>query len=160
MEKEYLLSEKLYKILKDKGLKVATAESCTGGLIGASLTAVPGMSECYGYGAITYANSAKEELLSVSDDTLKTKGAVSPDTACQMAEGVLKLSKADIAVSVTGIAGPGGGTKDKPVGLVYIGIAQKGRDTIAYKNIFSGDRESVRKSTVCKALELIIENID
>jgi PncC family amidohydrolase len=160
MEKEYLLSEKLYKILKAKGLKVATAESCTGGLIGASLTSVPGMSECYGYGVVTYANSAKEELLGVMGDTLKTKGAVSPDTACQMAEGVLKISNADIAVSVTGIAGPGGGTKDKPVGLVYIGIAKKGEDTKAYKNIFSGDREQVRRSTVSKALELVIENID
>ena len=103
MKKEYLLAEKLYRLLKEKSLTVSTAESCTGGLIGAALTSVPGMSECYGYGVVTYANSAKEDLLKVKETTLAKCGAVSPDTAKQMAEGVMALSGSDIAVSVTGI---------------------------------------------------------
>ena len=160
MKKEYLLAEKLYRLLKEKSLTVSTAESCTGGLIGAALTSVPGMSECYGYGVVTYANSAKEELLNVKETTLAKCGAVSPDTAKQMAEGVMALSGSDIAVSVTGIAGPTGATLDKPVGLVYIGLAVSGKETQVFKNIFSGDRDTVRKSTVLKALEIIIENIN
>ncbi len=160
MKKEYLLAEKLYRLLKEKSLTVSTAESCTGGLIGAALTSVPGMSECYGYGVVTYANSAKEELLKVKEATLAKCGAVSPDTAKQMAEGVMALSGSDIAVSVTGIAGPTGATLDKPVGLVYIGLAVSGKETQVFKNIFSGDRDTVRKSTVLKALEIIIENIN
>lgn len=160
MKKEYLLAEKLYRLLKEKSLTVSIAESCTGGLIGAALTSVPGMSECYGYGVVTYANSAKEELLKVKETTLAKCGAVSPDTAKQMAEGVMALSGSDIAVSVTGIAGPTGATLDKPVGLVYIGLAVSGKETQVFKNIFSGDRDTVRKSTVLKALEIIIENIN
>ena len=154
---EYQLAEKLYNKLKSKKLIVATAESCTGGLIGGALTAVPGMSECYGYGVVTYANEAKENLLGVRHSTLDAYGAVSPETACEMAQGILKLSGADIGVSVTGIAGPGGGSKEKPVGLVYIGIAVKGAEPVAYRNIFDGDREQVRHSTVRRALELVLE---
>ncbi len=159
MKQEYFLAQKLYELLKSKGLKIATAESCTGGLIGGALTAVPGMSECYGFGVVTYANEAKEKLLGVKAETLETVGAVSPETAREMAQGALELSGADIAVSVTGIAGPGGGTAQKPVGLVYIGIASKTAEPQAYRNLFSGSRDEVRSSTVCRAIELVMENI-
>ena len=119
---QYNLALKVYDKLKKQGKTLATAESCTGGLIGATITAVPGVSECYGFGVVTYANEAKEKLLGVKKETLETLGAVSEETACQMAEGALKLSGADVAVAVTGIAGPGGGSAEKPVGLVYVGI--------------------------------------
>jgi len=157
--KEHILAKKVYEKLKEKGKTLATAESCTGGLIGASLTSVPGVSECYGFGVVTYANEAKEKLLGVKHETLETVGAVSPDTARQMAQGALSLSDADIAVAVTGIAGPGGGSPEKPVGLVYIGIAQKNAEAKAVKNIFNGNRDEVRSATVCKALELVLEEL-
>ncbi len=152
-------AQKLCDILKENKMTIATAESCTGGLIGAVLTSIPGVSEVYGYGVITYANEAKEKLLSVNHHTLSTVGAVDEKTAIEMAEGALKLSGADIAVSVTGIAGPGGGTDEKPVGLVYIGVAKRGESPRAFKNIFSGDRNQIRKSTVIRAFELVMESI-
>ena len=157
--KKYELAKKLYEALKSKNMTVSTAESCTGGMIGAILTSVAGMSECYGYGVVTYANEAKEKMVGVKHETLESYGAVSEQTACEMASGVLKLSFSDVSVAVTGIAGPGGGTKEKPVGLVYIGYADKNGECKAYKNIFSGDRESVREQTVVKALEILIANI-
>ena len=156
---QYNLALEVYDKLKKQGKTLATAESCTGGLIGATITAVPGVSECYGFGVVTYANEAKEKLLGVSHHTLETVGAVSPETACQMAEGALKLSGSDVAVAVTGIAGPGGGSAEKPVGLVYVGIAVKDKEPKAVKNIFDGDRDEVRASTVKKALELVLEEL-
>ena len=156
---QYNIACKVYEELKKKGKTLATAESCTGGLIGATITAVPGVSECYGFGVVTYANEAKEKLLDVNHATLETFGAVSPETAKEMADGALKLSGSDIAVAVTGIAGPGGGTEEKPVGLVYIGVAVKGKETKAIKNIFDGTRDEVRAATVCKALELVLEEL-
>ena len=156
---KHTLAKKLYDILKVNNMTVATAESCTGGMIGAALTSVSGMSECYGYGVVTYANEAKEKMLGVKHETLETYGAVSEQTALEMAKGALKLSLADVSVAVTGIAGPSGGSKEKPVGLVYIGFAEKSGKCKAYKNIFLGDRESVREQTVIKAFEILIENI-
>lgn len=155
----HLAAQKLYEALKENNLKIATAESCTGGMIGAALTSVSGVSSYYGFGVVTYANEAKEKLLGVSHDTLEAFGAVSYETACEMAQGALEMSGADIAISVTGIAGPLGGTDEKPVGLVYIGIAQKGKETVAYKNNFSGAREEVRTQTVIKALTLTTDTI-
>ena len=152
----YALAAKVYTELCKRKMKIATAESCTGGMIGEALTAVPGMSKCYGFGIISYANEAKISLLGVSADTLGKYGAVSPQTACEMADGALRLSGSDIAVSVTGIAGPGGGTSEKPVGLVYIGFAAKGQRTMAIRNIFDGDRNSVRIQTAAKALKTVI----
>ncbi len=152
-------AQKLYEALKSKNMTVATAESCTGGMIGAALTSVSGVSECYGFGVVTYANEAKEKLLGVSHATLESVGAVSPETAREMAQGALKMSGADIAISVTGIAGPLGGTKEKPVGLVYIGIARKDGEYAVYKNNFSGGREEVRTQTVIKALNLATDTI-
>lgn len=152
-------AQKLCDILKENKMTIATAESCTGGLIGAVLTSIPGVSEVYGYGVITYANEAKEKLLSVKHQTLNTKGAVDKETAIEMAQGALDLSGSDVAVSVTGIAGPGGGTDEKPVGLVYIGISKRGESPKVFKNIFSGDRNQIRESTVIRALELVMESI-
>ena len=154
---QYNLALEVYDKLKKQGKTLATAESCTGGLVGATLTAVPGVSECYGFGVVTYANEAKEKLLGVKKETLETLGAVSSQTACEMAEGALKLANADVAVAVTGIAGPGGGSAEKPVGLVYIGIATKGKEPKAIKNIFAGNRDEVRSATVSKALNLVLE---
>jgi len=153
------LANELFELLKKHSMTIATAESCTGGMIGETLTAIPGVSECYGFGVITYANEAKQKLLGVSAKTLENFGAVSSQTACEMAEGALHLSDADIAVAVTGIAGPGGGSAEKPVGLVYIGIALKGKGSIAYRNVFAGDRDSVRRSTVKTAITLATETI-
>ena len=120
----------LIEKLSLKGLKIATAESCTGGLISKLITDRSGASDVFDCGVCSYANCIKEKVLGVSRETLDAFGAVSPDTAKEMAEGILRLSDADISVSTTGIAGPSGGTPDKPVGLVYIGVATKARTDI------------------------------
>lgn len=147
----------VYECLKTKNKILATAESCTGGMVGEMITSVSGSSEVYEYGFITYSNTAKQKLLGVSAETLSIFGAVSAETVCEMADGALKASDADIAVSVSGIAGPGGGSEQKPVGLVYVGIAQKGEKTEFFKLMLSGDRDSVRQKTVDKVFDLIIE---
>jgi nicotinamide-nucleotide amidase len=120
-----LLEAAVVQALAERGLTVATAESCTGGMVAARLTSVPGSSDVFGYGIVSYANSAKMELLGVRASTLAQFGAVSEETAIEMAEGVKNLSGADIGVSITGIAGPGGGSPDKPVGLVWLAIASR-----------------------------------
>lgn len=145
--------EHLLALLKKYNLKIATAESCTGGMIGAAITAVSGASACYETGFITYSNAAKERLLGVRHETLAAFGAVSAQTAAEMAEGALKAGKADVSIAVTGIAGPTGGTAEKPVGLVYIGIAgAHGAAVEACR--FSGGRAQVRSQTVEKAAML------
>lgn len=148
----------LVKKLNEKHMTISTAESCTGGMIGASITSVAGASSVYNEGYITYSNDAKEKNLGVLHTTLETYGAVSKQTAIEMADGVRKKSNADIGISVTGIAGPTGGTDEKPVGLVYIGVATK--DVIqAHKFIFSGSRDDVRKSTVETAIRLALDKL-
>lgn len=139
-------------------LTISTAESCTGGLIGGAITSEPGISACYPGGIVSYANEVKNEILGVSNDTLLSVGAVSPECAKQMAEGVRLLLKTDSAVAVTGIAGPDGGTPQKPVGLVYIATATPNRTTVE-KNIFSGNRDEVRQATVKKALEMLLDTL-
>lgn len=136
------------------GKTLATAESCTGGLIGAALTAVPGSSAAYLGGFVTYANEAKQALVGVSSETLQATGAVSGETARQMALGTRAALGADIAVSVTGIAGPGGGSAGKPVGLVYIGLATPA-GVQSRRHEFPGGRDAVRAQTVNAALDLI-----
>ena len=121
-----MLIEDLVRKLIRNNLSVATAESCTGGLIAGSITSVPGSSACFSYGLVTYSNEAKQKLLGVPRQILEQYGAVSSETAFKMAEGLKELTGAGIAVSVTGIAGPDGGSKDKPVGLVYIGLGGGG----------------------------------
>lgn len=134
---------------------LATAESCTGGLIGHLITQVSGSSDYYLGGVISYANSVKQELLGVSADDLQTVGAVSPEVALQMARGVCKLLDADIGVSVTGIAGPLGGTPDKPVGTVYIGLITPTQERVVH-HIWQADREGNKLLSATAALELLL----
>lgn len=153
------LQDCVYALLKEKNLKIATAESCTGGMLGEFLTSVAGISEFYDMGVITYSNDMKIKLLGVSADTLAQHGAVSEQTAREMAEGVLKVSGADIGVSTTGIAGPGGGTDEKPVGLVYVGIADKYGNTEVLRLTLTGNRERVRRVAVKNALNGVRKHI-
>ncbi len=149
------LSEQLVHQLIDSRKTVATAESCTGGWIAKSLTDVAGSSACFGYGIVSYSNAAKESLLGVTADTLATLGAVSEETVIEMAEGALRVSGADLSVAVSGIAGPDGGTDDKPVGTVWFAFSVRdgGKvDTAAELERFDGDRDAVRRQTVEYAL--------
>lgn len=136
-------------------LRLATAESCTGGLIASCLTAVPGSSDVFDRGFVTYDNSAKVEMLGVTEASLAAHGAVSEAVACAMAEGALENAAAQIAVATTGIAGPGGGTKTKPVGLVYIAVAGLGRKTRCTRNVIKGNRESVRIAAMEQSLSML-----
>lgn len=137
------------------GLKLVTIESCTGGLIAATLTEIAGSSDVVERGFITYSNEAKTELVDVPAALIKEHGAVSEEVARAMAEGGLAQSRADIAISVTGIAGPGGATATKPVGLVHLACARRGRPTAHERHVFSGDRAAVRLASVDIALSMI-----
>ena len=148
------VAEKLVDLLKAHGLTCATAESCTGGGVGNAITAVAGSSAVFLGGVISYANEVKRDVLGVSGETLATVGAVSSETAAQMAEGARALLKADLAVSLTGIAGPDGGSAEKPVGLVWFGLATKG-GVRTEKAIFAGDRARVREQAVIHALGML-----
>ena len=148
------VAENLVELLKARGLTCATAESCTGGGVGSAITAVPGSSAVFLGGVISYANEVKRDVLGVSDRDLQTVGAVSGEVAAQMAEGVRKLLKADLAVSLTGIAGPDGGSDEKPVGLVWFGLATR-NGVRAEKAIFRGDRARVREQAVVHALGML-----
>ncbi|NOY92628.1 MAG: nicotinamide-nucleotide amidohydrolase family protein, partial [Deltaproteobacteria bacterium] len=141
--------------LRERGLSLALAESCTGGLVGAKLTSVPGSSEFLLLDAVVYANSAKEKLLGVRQETLRGFGAVSAETAAQMADGARRVAAADLAISITGIAGPGGGTDEKPVGTVYFGVARAGARTHTFLRNLPGDRERIRELAAYVAMESI-----
>ncbi len=142
--------------LRAKGLKVATAESCTGGLIAGLLTEIPGSSDVVERGFVTYSNEAKAEMLGVGPQLIATHGAVSAEVARAMASGALAHSKADISVAVTGVAGPGGGSQAKPVGLVHFGAARRGGAVLHHEERF-GDigRSEIRLVTVRQALDLL-----
>ena len=146
---------------RKKGIKIACAESCTGGLIGAALTDIAGISEVFNGSAVTYSNEAKKNILGVKDETLKNFGAVSEQCAIEMAEGALKIYDADVSVSVTGIAGPDGGSELKPVGTVWFGVALKktNKKSQAFMIKFSGNRNDIRNSAVNFALNKILQNI-
>ncbi len=144
--------------LRELNATISFAESCTGGLLAATLVGVSGSSDVFNESFVTYANEAKEELLGVPKDVLKEYGAVSEETAKHMAIGVSHAAKSDIGVGITGIAGPSGGTEDKPVGLVYIGVTVDG-NTLVTKCNFRGDRLSVRLKAVNKALKMICDEI-
>ena len=148
-------ASEVIKILRGKTL--VTAESCTGGMIGAVLTGIAGASEVYKGGVISYTNGIKRDILGVSKETLQTYGAVSAETAREMACGVRKLLKADFAVSVTGLAGPGGDGSGNKVGTVFIGF-ESANVSVVKKYLFPGDREEVRKQAAFAALQLILEN--
>lgn len=148
----------LTKLLMKKKYTMTTAESCTGGMIAARMVNAPGVSAVLKSGFITYANEAKEELLGVSHDTLEKFGAVSRETAEEMAEGAAKAAHTDAAVAVTGIAGPDGGTKEKPVGLVYIGVNVRGNVEVREYH-FSGSRQKIRESVTAAALTFLREKL-
>ena len=150
------LAERLLTLYRHAGKMAATAESCTGGLIAGAITDVAGSSTVFERGFVTYTNESKAELLDVPEATIANFGAVSSETAHAMAEGALAHSRADVALSVTGIAGPGGGSDQKPVGLVYFGLAAKGAETRTERHIFPGDRPEVRQTAVLRGLELLI----
>ena len=150
------LVNKISSILKEKKLKIATAESCTGGLIAHTLTNISGSSDYFDRGIVSYSNRAKKELLDVPGEMLKKYGAVSKQVAEAMAKGVRKKSNVDIGISSTGIAGPTGGTKDKPVGLVYIGISTEEK-TYSKKFLFSGDRLQNKNNTCHAALQMLYD---
>jgi nicotinamide-nucleotide amidase len=155
------LASAIIDAARNKKMMIATAESCTGGLIGGCLTEIPGSSDVFDRGFIVYSNDAKMAHLNVSRKTIADFGAVSAETALEMAEGALRASNADIAVSVTGIAGPGGGSAEKPVGLVYLGVAlRRGDKSYILKNMFEGDRGDVRVKTVETALAMLKKEIE
>ncbi len=148
-------AEDLLARYRRAGLRIVTAESCTGGLIAACLTEIPGSSDVVERGFVTYSNEAKQEILDVPDDLLRSKGAVSAEVAVAMAVGALARSRADVAISVTGIAGPGGATETKPVGLVYLGLCRRGRVPTHRRFVFPGDRSAVRAASLAAAFELL-----
>lgn len=148
-------AEALLAALRARGRHVATAESCTGGLIAATLTAVPGSSDVVDRGFVTYSNEAKTEMLGVDPALIEAHGAVSQRVAQAMAEGALTHSNADVSIAVTGVAGPGGGSAEKPVGTVWFGRAARNAPVHTERHVFPGDRAAVRAATVVRALELL-----
>ena len=150
------LSLKIVELLTKKKLTVSFAESCTGGLLASSITSISGSSKVFNMGLVTYSNNAKVKLLKVPKKTITKYGAVSYETCLSMVKNLSKISRSNISVSITGIAGPNGGTKEKPVGLVYVGL-KKGSKTIIKKNLFkSKKRVSIQKATVNQALKMIL----
>jgi len=139
-----------------KGLRLATAESCTGGMVAAALTDVAGSSDVVERGLVTYSNAAKSELLAVPPQLIAAHGAVSGEVAAAMAAGALARAPVDLAVAITGIAGPGGGSPAKPVGLVWLGIAAKDGAVKTESHVFTGDRAAVRHAATRRALELLL----
>jgi nicotinamide-nucleotide amidase len=148
-------AERVLHACRKRRLKLVTAESCTGGLVAATLTAIAGSSDVVERAFVTYANEAKREMLGVPWDALMGYGAVSDPVARAMASGALSRSDADLAVSVTGIAGPGGGSAEKPVGLVYLAVVRSGGEPIAERHVFPGDRDSIRRLSVLTALTML-----
>jgi len=154
-EETLAMAERTLAMLRARRWRLATAESCTGGLVTAALTQIAGSSDVVEYGFVTYANAAKTDLLGVPEVLIAAEGAVSEAVARAMAEGALARAGADVAVSITGIAGPDGGSADKPVGLVWFGCATHAGIEVR-RRIFAGDRAQVRAQAVATALELVI----
>ena len=153
------LSQRIVNLLSKKRLKISFAESCTGGLLSSSITSIGGSSKIFTLGFVAYSNQAKINILKVPKKTIIKHGSVSYEVCLSMVKNLNKISKTNISVSVTGVAGPKGGTKQKPVGLVYIGI-KRGNKTIVKKNLFKNkNRNSIRKSTVNQALKMILNII-
>lgn len=144
----------LLALMDSKAMTLATAESCTGGLIAAAVTAIAGSSSVVMAGFVTYSNEAKQKMLGVRAESLAQHGAVSAEVAREMAEGARERAGVSLALSCTGIAGPGGATPGKPVGLVFIGCARDGAATLVERHVFPGDRAAVRAATVAAALDL------
>lgn len=151
-----MLASKVGKLLKERGLSLSVAESLTGGRLGDRITDIPGSSDYFMGGIISYSNAAKVELLGVKSSVLASKGAVSREVAVQMASGVRKRFKTDIGIGVTGIAGPAGGSRSKPVGLVYLAVSSE-KGTVCVKEIFNGSRTSIKAQSTEKAIHMLQE---
>ena len=160
MTETHELAQALVAGFAEKGWMIATAESCTGGMIAAAITDIPGSSAVLDRGYVTYSNAAKQEMIGVSTETLASSGAVSKQTALEMAKGALSRSDADFAVSVTGIAGPDGGSPEKPVGLVHMAIAKADGTSLHHElRLGNPGRDVVRHETVRKALEMLLSQL-
>ena len=153
----YGLAQRLGGLLRQRGLKLATAESCTGGWVGQAITSVPGSSEWYDRGIIAYSNQAKQDMLGVSETTLGRFGAVSEQTVTEMVSGALQRSGADLALAISGVAGPGGGTGEKPVGIVCFAWGRKGAEAVVETRYLQGDRAAVRRQAVEIALQRMLD---
>jgi PncC family amidohydrolase len=153
------LEARLGEALRNKGLTIGSAESCTGGLVMHRLTNIPGSSAYVIGGIVAYSNAIKQTLLNVKQGTLIAYGAVSEQTASEMAQGARALLKADIAVSITGVAGPDGGTAEKPVGLTYIGVSAGEDILIVQRHVWPGDREAIKAASADAALQLALETV-
>ncbi len=150
------LSQKVVKLLTKKRLKISFAESCTGGLLSSTITSISGSSKVFALGLVTYSNQAKINILKVPKKIIMKHGAVSYETCLSMVKNLYKISRTNISLSITGVAGPNGGTKQKPVGLVFIGV-KKGNKTLVKKFLFKNrTRNSIQRSTVNKCLNLIL----
>ena len=150
------LSQKVVKLLIKKKLKISFAESCTGGLLSSTITSISGSSKVFALGLVTYSNQAKTNILKVPKKIIMKHGAVSYETCLSMVKNLYKISRTNISISITGVAGPNGGTKQKPVGLVFIGV-KKGNKTLVKKFLFKNrTRNSIQRSTVNKSLNLIL----
>ena len=152
-------ADRLLRLCDKAGLRLVTAESCTGGLLAACLTEIPGASNLLDHGFITYSNASKTALLGVPDRLFESAGAVSEKTARAMAEGALNRSGMDLAIAITGLAGPGGGTPEKPVGLVHIAVAASGLESLHARHLFQGDRAAIRVQCVHAAIDLLITQV-
>ena len=148
-------AESILAACRSKGIRLATAESCTGGMIAAALTAIAGSSDVVDRGFVAYSNEAKHQMIGVPMSLIDAHGAVSQEVARAMAEGALARSRAAIAVSVTGVVGPGGGSEDKPVGLVCFGLARTGQPACSERQVFPGDRGEIRAAAVAHAFTMI-----
>jgi nicotinamide-nucleotide amidase len=157
--KEHPLEERTAKLLAEHDLQLAVAESCSGGLIASRITNVPGTSLYFMGGVVAYSNGVKTRILGVDQAVIDSVGAVSEEVARQMAEGVRDLMGAGVSVGVTGIAGPSGGTEEKPVGLVYIAVADSSGTTVS-RELFAGDRLEIKQKTADRAFEMILESIE
>jgi len=149
------LAEEVLAAYRAFGWRVATAESCTGGLVAAALTAISGASDVFERAFVTYSNESKIEMLAVPRETIVSHGAISAETAEAMARGAARRALADVAVSVTGIAGPRGATAQKPVGLVYLGVARRDGACRVERRIFPGDRAAIRQAALVEALQML-----
>jgi nicotinamide-nucleotide amidase len=152
-----LLTKQLAELMLANEYQLATAESCTGGGISQLITSLPGSSQWFERGFITYSNDSKREMLEVANDILESYGAVSEECAVAMAQGAVNQSHADFALSVTGIAGPDGGSVDKPVGTVCFGWSQRNGETLSTRVVFEGDREQVRQQTIVMAIQGLLD---
>lgn len=158
MVTDMTLEEQIVALMRERKLTLAVAESCTGGMLSSRIIDVPGVSDIYKAGFVTYANEAKQNLIGVKEETLRDFGAVSEQTAREMVLGAMKAAKADMAVATTGIAGPGGGTKEKPVGLVYIACGSV-ENIVVERCLFNGTRSEIRQASVAHAIGMLYKEI-